>query len=77
MQYLLKAWPTIIEPASVYKRLEETKIKQEEILVEKSLMTIDKKFVDQLAIVTSKAALASYLVGKKIKLLQIKRLLTL
>ena len=32
-------------------------------------MTIDKKFVDQLAIVTSKAALASsYLVGKKDKI---------
>ena len=31
-------------------------------------MTIDRKFVDQLVIVTSKAALASsYLVGKKIK----------
>ena len=37
MQYLLKAWPTIIELASVYKRLREfeTKIKQEDIVEEK------------------------------------------
>ncbi len=37
MQYLLKAWPTIIELASVYKRLREfeTKIKQEDFIVEK------------------------------------------
>ena len=40
-------------------------------------MTIDKKYVDQFINVTSKAAIASYhLVGKKIKLLQIKLLLT-
>ncbi len=37
MQYLLKAWPTIIELASVYKRLREfeTKIKQEDLANEK------------------------------------------
>ena len=37
MQYLLKAWPTIIELASVYKRLREfeTKIKQEDMVEEK------------------------------------------
>ena len=37
MQYLLKAWPTIIELASVYKRLREfeTKIKQEDLIHEK------------------------------------------
>ena len=37
MQYILKAWPTIIELASVYKRLREfeTKIKQEDIVEEK------------------------------------------
>ena len=37
MQYLLKAWPTIIELASVYKRLREfeTKIKQEDLIDEK------------------------------------------
>ena len=37
MQYLLKAWPTIIELASVYKRLREfeTKIKQEDLVDEK------------------------------------------
>ncbi len=37
MQYLLKAWPTIIELASVYKRLREfeTKIRQEDLLDEK------------------------------------------
>ena len=37
MQYLLKAWPTIIELASVYKRLREfeTKIRKEDLLVEK------------------------------------------
>ena len=37
MQYLLKAWPTIIELASVYKRLREfeSQIKQEEIVNEK------------------------------------------
>ena len=37
MQYLLKAWPTIIELASVYKRLREfeTKIKQEDLADEK------------------------------------------
>ncbi len=37
MQYLLKAWPTIIELASVYKRLREfeTKIKREDLVDEK------------------------------------------
>ncbi len=37
MQYLLKAWPTIIELASVYKRLREfeTKIKHEDLIDEK------------------------------------------
>ena len=37
MQYILKAWPTIIELASVYKRLREfeNKIEYEEILEEK------------------------------------------
>ena len=37
MQYLLKAWPTIIELASVYKRLREfeSQIKQEETVNEK------------------------------------------
>ena len=38
MQYLLKAWPTIIELASVYKRLREfeSKIKQEDLINEKA-----------------------------------------
>ena len=38
MQYILKAWPTIIELASVYKRLREfeSKIKQEELIDEKA-----------------------------------------
>ena len=38
MQYILKAWPTIIELASVYKRLREfeTKIKFEELIDEKT-----------------------------------------
>ena len=37
MQYILKAWPTIIELASVYKRLREfeAKIKQDEFVDEK------------------------------------------
>ena len=37
MQYILKAWPTIIELASVYKRLREfeSKIKQEDLIDEK------------------------------------------
>ena len=37
MQYLLKAWPTIIELASVYKRLREfeTKINQDDLVDEK------------------------------------------
>ena len=37
MQYLLKAWPTIIELASVYKRLREfeSKINKEDLIVEK------------------------------------------
>ena len=37
MQYLLKAWPTIIELASVYKRLREfeSQINQEELIDEK------------------------------------------
>ena len=37
MQYLLKAWPTIIELASVYKRLREfeSKIEQEDLVDEK------------------------------------------
>ena len=71
MQYILKAWPTIIELASVYKRLREfeSKINQEDLIDEKSLMAIDKKFIDQFINVTSKAALASsYLVGKKNKI---------
>ena len=38
MQYLLKAWPTIIELASVYKRLREfeSKIEQEDLVDEKA-----------------------------------------
>ncbi len=38
MQYLLKAWPTIIELASVYKRLREfeSKIEQEDLIDEKA-----------------------------------------
>ena len=38
MQYLLKAWPTIIELASVYKRLREfeAKIKQEDLIDKKA-----------------------------------------
>ena len=38
MQYILKAWPTIIELASVYKRLREfeSKIEQEELIDEKA-----------------------------------------
>ena len=37
MQYILKAWPTIIELASVYKRLREfeSKINQDELIDEK------------------------------------------
>ena len=37
MQYLLKAWPKIIELASVYKRLREfeSQINDKEIIVEK------------------------------------------
>ena len=37
MQYILKAWPTIIELASVYKRLREfeSRIKQEDLIDEK------------------------------------------
>ena len=37
MQYILKAWPTIIELASVYKRLREFeyKINQNELVEEK------------------------------------------
>ena len=37
MQYILKAWPTIFELASVYKRLREfeSKINQEELLDQK------------------------------------------
>ena len=38
MQYILKAWPTIIELASVYKRLREfeSKIIQEELIDKKA-----------------------------------------
>ena len=38
MQYLLKAWPTIIELASVFKRLREfeSRIKQEDLIDEKA-----------------------------------------
>ena len=37
MQYILKAWPTIIELASVYKRLREfeSKIDQEDLIDDK------------------------------------------
>jgi len=37
MQYILKAWPTIIELASVYKRLREfeLKIKEDKFIDEK------------------------------------------
>ena len=47
MQYLLKAWPTIIELASVYKRLREfeTQINEKEIVEEK---------ISKLIIVTGK-----------------------
>ena len=43
MQYILKAWPIIIELASVYKRLREFeyKIKQEDFIDEKSLSIQD------------------------------------
>ena len=34
MQYLLKAWPTIIELASVYKRLREFERQIDEVLIE-------------------------------------------
>ena len=38
MQYILKAWPTIIELASVYKRLREfeSKINEENLIDEKA-----------------------------------------
>ena len=38
MQYILKAWPTIIELASVYKRLREfeSKILQEDLIDKKA-----------------------------------------
>ena len=39
MQYILKAWPTIIELASVYKRLREF-----ELRLEKKDSLIDKEF---------------------------------
>ena len=37
MQYILKAWPTIIELASIYKRLREfeNKINEEDLLDDK------------------------------------------
>ena len=60
MQYLLKAWPTIIELASVYKRLREFEAqinKDKELFDDKSLMAIDKKFIDQFINVTSKGSL--------------------
>ena len=59
MQYLLKAWPTIIELASVYKRLREFEnvINSTEInLWMKKLMAIDKKYIDQFIKVSEKAA---------------------
>ena len=34
MQYLLKAWPTIIELARVYKRLREFERQIDEVLIE-------------------------------------------
>ena len=38
MQYILKAWPTIIELASVYKRLREFETKiNEDIFVDKKI----------------------------------------
>ena len=36
MQYLLKAWPTIIELASVYKRLREFESKIEQVGMEET-----------------------------------------
>ena len=66
MQYLLKA-ANYYWLASVYKRLREfeTKIKQDNEW-RKSLMGIDKKFLDKFVNVTSKATLASsYLVKKR------------
>ena len=76
MQYILKSWPTIIELASVYKRLREfeSKINTKESIDQKDLMAIDKKYVDQILKVSQKAALASsYLLEKKIRLQLIKR----
>ena len=68
MQYILKAWPTIIELASVYKHLREFGLNKSGRLIDEK-QSIDKKFVDHFIDVTSKAALASsYLVGKKNKI---------
>ena len=70
MQYILKAWPTIIELASVYKRLREFENKiQATENTSGNLMTIDKKYIDQIINVSSKAAYASsHLVGKNDKI---------
>ena len=68
------------ELASVYKRLREfeAKIIQEELIDKKSLMPIDKKFIDQFVNVTSKAAIASsYFIGKKDKIAADKAAVTL
>ena len=48
MQYILKAWPTIIELASVYKRLREFESKLQEELIDEKAMTIDKNFMTNL-----------------------------
>ena len=58
MQYILKAWPTIIELASVYKRLREfeSKTLSKDLIDEKNLMAIDKKFIDQFINVNIKSS---------------------
>ena len=43
MQYLLKAWPTIIELASVYKRLKEF---ENQIYIESYKRTYEKSFTE-------------------------------
>ena len=71
LQYLVRSWPIIVELISVWKRLNEfenkLKINTEKI-VKENLVALDKKFINEIIGVTTKAALSCYsFIGKNQK----------
>ena len=65
-----KSWSTIVELISVWKRLREFEDKlNEKIRFDKSIMPIDKKYIDLFHNVSAKAAIACFdFIGKKDKI---------